>query len=1282
MSVTITDTELQDWSDFFRHPDVNIINLSLDPAAAGGTTSRVPRCVNKRFFPNSGLVFAASENNARFGRNAPANGKRTLLSLKKDPNIPSQSLRDILLAAGVLQGKIDGSRKSQSQDVFDKILTSFLSKGTMFKLSENQLQDLTFEDKRNAMWMTPGQTLQVDTALVFSPESSALDALQQEIEHALSIKLPTMNVPLLIVQRTSKGIKSMTASSNATTLADMFNPRVASTPVWFVTNTYRVTWRITLDSFVLWVSLDPVGISVSLTTYEPDPTHPEQVSSFWSKVPKLVPGLQNHSFKPDAVEIFLDRIHLLKLGISRDAQGHALWQVTASVNLPNGGPDIYLAYDSRTSTFSGGLLLSGFFTDEDSKLLPEYQPGYDVEMPTNMPNGSSLPPIWDLRNFFSTVKIPSALPTGIVLAYASYQNAFNDKGSVLHLAAQARHVPTSTAGDTSNGKQTSVPSPFTWDELDVSFTKQKDVISCSLSTYFTLHPPLGSQYLAADIGISFAYDDGGWELHGHADNLSCGLLYSFFDSDCHNAAIDIFGKLNIKSLDLLWTHTKGGKSASFLFSGIITFGELELRLFYQYVTKDANDDTKKKIQGRLDSQAKTDGKPVPPALPGPTNTDSTWLFECDLGSSTEKATVGMIADSIIENASSNLPSFISKIPIPKADGSNGPAPISLKAKKIIVEAGRARSTGAGAPSDATASPDGKIVFVFRFALESLTLTFVQVADVPGSKTAPALRTKRLLRFAVDKLPMIGSIPLLDRLPQPFDQLEYVWVNDGGFTKDEIDLVNNSGLLPREEFLVYKEPGNSKASQDSPPRPGSQTTTKPHPNTNPVVLHAGHHFIVVHNGKVALDHVFFASPVKDDPEAGPTLPLVANAAGLGAPVGGISGVEKVSSQLASKSPTAPDPSKPAKGAVAFKLGPLAIDAVTLQYKEQAGQKSLIITMDATFTMGPITFSLLGFGLTVTLSNHITLNDLQHAVDGVGVVLAGLALSFNKPPLLVAGGFEHIKDDTQDTFLGGIGVSFPPYTFVGLGEYSIVSHGTDKYKSVFLFAKLDGPLITLEFATITGVRLGLGYNSYVNPPTVNDITTFPFINDKSIGGAGNDPMALLKKMIKPDPLANGKIWVQPKLDSYWFAAGMSITAFDILTVTAVAMLEFRDSGLVASIYADAIAEMPPGAPSGAAIVYAEIGMVAEMNFADGYFRVEASLAPTSYLLVPACRLYGGFALVYWFPVSNPDTIFESRSHTVAAERTCRRLGFLNRRLPSSLYSSRVVSGSSTSRHFVQH
>ena len=44
-----------------------------------------------------------------------------------------------------------------------------------------------------------------------------------------------------------------------------------------------------------------------------------------------------------------------------------------------------------------------------------------------------------------------------------------------------------------------------------------------------------------------------------------------------------------------------------------------------------------------------------------------------------------------------------------------------------------------------------------------------------------------------------------------------------------------------------------------------------------------------------------------------------------------------------------------------------------------------------------------------------------------------------------------------------------------------------------------------------------------------------------------------------------------------------------------------------------------------------MIIELNFIEGFFRVAAALAPTSYIYVPLCHLTGSFALCYWFSPS---------------------------------------------------
>jgi hypothetical protein len=174
--------------------------------------------------------------------------------------------------------------------------------------------------------------------------------------------------------------------------------------------------------------------------------------------------------------------------------------------------------------------------------------------------------------------------------------------------------------------------------------------------------------------------------------------------------------------------------------------------------------------------------------------------------------------------------------------------------------------------------------------------------------------------------------------------------------------------------------------------------------------------------------------------------------------------------------------------------------------------------------------------------------------------------------------------------------------------------------------------------------------VRSPALEQITTFPFIDDTGASGAGNDPMAILKSMVQsPADLP----WVSAKQNSFWLAAGMTVTAFDILSVTAVAMFAFRDSGPVISLYADAVAQMPPAVKDRTfMIVYVEIGLVAEMNFVDGYFQVEAALAPTSFLLVPQCHIGGSFALVYWFMVSLPPCARSSLTDRQStAQCTCR-------------------------------
>jgi hypothetical protein len=152
-----------------------------------------------------------------------------------------------------------------------------------------------------------------------------------------------------------------------------------------------------------------------------------------------------------------------------------------------------------------------------------------------------------------------------------------------------------------------------------------------------------------------------------------------------------------------------------------------------------------------------------------------------------------------------------------------------------------------------------------------------------------------------------------------------------------------------------------------------------------------------------------------------------------------------------------------------VGPLSLSNIGLQYKDS----KLFIVLDATLALGPISLSLLGFGIGVELSADLfteTLTDFK--MPNISVELHGLAAELDKPPMLLAGLFEDMLTPNMELFAGGIAVSVKAYSFLAFGAYGVIHSQSEAYKTFFFFAQLRGPLVELEFATINGVTLGFG------------------------------------------------------------------------------------------------------------------------------------------------------------------------------------------------------------------
>jgi hypothetical protein len=301
----------------------------------------------------------------------------------------------------------------------------------------------------------------------------------------------------------------------------------------------------------------------------------------------------------------------------------------------------------------------------------------------------------------------------------------------------------------------------------------------------------------------------------------------------------------------------------------------------------------------------------------------------------------------------------------------------------------------------------------------------------------------------------------------------------------------------------------------------------------------------------------------------------------------------------------------------KNGPVSIENIGLKYKD----KKLSIMFDATFELGPIGFALLGFSVGARWTTLDQIPDLSVNIDGLAAV-------FDKPPLSIAGIIRHGNTGELDYYAGGLIVGFVPYQFQAAGFYGQATpKGQQPFTSVFVFAKIDGPLVTLEFAEISGITGGFGYNSSVRTPSLAEIPTFPFIASKDLGGA-TTALKALEKLTDPGPTG----WFRPLDNTYWAAAGMKVSAFEMLSIDTVLVVQFGSS-IKLGIFALAMGDVP-AASAPLKFAHVELGIAVTVDFDLGVFKAEAQLSPRIFVLDPSCHLTGGMALYYWFDAPHAD------------------------------------------------
>lgn len=282
------------------------------------------------------------------------------------------------------------------------------------------------------------------------------------------------------------------------------------------------------------------------------------------------------------------------------------------------------------------------------------------------------------------------------------------------------------------------------------------------------------------------------------------------------------------------------------------------------------------------------------------------------------------------------------------------------------------------------------------------------------------------------------------------------------------------------------------------------------------------------------------------------------------------------------------------------------------------EAITVYLNAGFSIVGLAIDFYGLYLTIPLA--------PEAKFGFG--LNGLAVSFEKPPISIAGGLYHILDEKyKDLYNGAVMFKFSQYGFAALASYC----DNDGQPSFFMYLMLSAPLGGPAFFFVTGLALGVGINRAVKLPEIKKVDTFPFVA-AAMGkkkGKGKGGSNLTPKSSIADVLLEMSDWIYPSNGDFFITAGIKFTSFGLLDCFVLLMAEIGNR-IRFSLFGIAEASLPPHADSTGAnpIAYARLAILVSVDLSDGFLEVLATLTDESYILDQNCKLTGGFALCVWF------------------------------------------------------
>ncbi|MGF6885083.1 hypothetical protein ABIA39_003342 [Nocardia sp. GAS34] len=294
-----------------------------------------------------------------------------------------------------------------------------------------------------------------------------------------------------------------------------------------------------------------------------------------------------------------------------------------------------------------------------------------------------------------------------------------------------------------------------------------------------------------------------------------------------------------------------------------------------------------------------------------------------------------------------------------------------------------------------------------------------------------------------------------------------------------------------------------------------------------------------------------------------------------------------------------------------LGILQVNRIGVLYQSS----TLKFALDAAVTLGP---------LQLTFDGLVVGSRLDKFAPTFG--LSGLSLAVTTPSITISGGLLHVPTPpagVEFQYDGTAVIAGQSFALGAVGSYAQLVGGDP---SLFIFAQLNAQLGEPP-VVVSALMAGFGYNRALVVPSAREVPNFPLL---ALNGPDRKPtevLDVLEGRLPASPEMPARQWIPPDKGSYWLAAGVELTLFELVKTKLVLIAEFGHEFIIA-LLGTATLQLPQAGQSPRTYVYAELGLQASLRPAQGTLIAQAQLSDASYVLVKDCHLTGGFAAAVWF------------------------------------------------------